>query len=101
MTIPNGVTSIGDWAFNGCSGLASVTIGNGVTSIGEEEFTRCSNLTSVTIPASVTSIGYGAFRNCGKITSLVFQGKTLAEVQAMSNYSWKIPNFYTSIIKVA
>ena len=55
------VTSIGDYAFFMCSGLASVTIPDGVTSIGERAFAYCSGLTSVTIPSSVTSIGSGAF----------------------------------------
>ena len=64
ITIPNSVTSIGDWAFSGCSGLTSVTIPNSVTSIGYAAFSGCSGLTSVTIPNSVTSIGYAAFQNC-------------------------------------
>ena len=58
------VTSIGDYAFSGCSGLTSVTIGNSVTSIGSNTFYDCSGLTSVTIPNSVTSIGDNAFYNC-------------------------------------
>ena len=64
MTIPKGVTSIGEGAFANCSGLTSVTIGNSVTSIGPWAFWGCSGLTSVTIPNSVTSIGYGAFNDC-------------------------------------
>lgn len=47
MTIPDSVTSIGDYAFIGCTRLTSVTIGNGVTSIGYNAFYDCSNLTSV------------------------------------------------------
>ena len=61
LIIPNSVTSIGEEAFYGCSGLTSVTIPNSVTSIGEEAFYGCSGLTSVTIPNSVTSIGDNAF----------------------------------------
>ena len=69
-TIPNSVTNIGDLAFSGCSGLASVTIGNSVTSIGSVAFSGCSGLTSVTIPNSVTSIGKQAFYECSSLTSV-------------------------------
>ena len=62
VTIPNSVTSIGDYAFCGC-GLTSVTIPNSVTSIGDDAFCGC-DLTSVTIPNSVASIGEYAFCGC-------------------------------------
>ena len=59
--IPNSVTSIGDRAFVGCSGLTSIEIPNSVTSIGASAFASCRSLTSVVIPNSVTSIGNQAF----------------------------------------
>ncbi len=70
VTIPNSVTSIDGWAFESCSGLTSVTIPNSVTSIDSYAFSGCSGLTSVTIPNSVTSIGYGTFSGCSGLTSV-------------------------------
>ena len=70
VTIPDGVSSIGQRAFSGCSGLTSVTIPEGVTSIGNATFDGCSSLTSVSIPEGVTSIGDYAFNGCSSLTSV-------------------------------
>ena len=72
-TIPNSVTSIGAYAFNGCYDLTSITIPNSVTSIGERAFESCYGLTSVTIPNSVTSIGDYAFAGSYDLTSIVVE----------------------------
>ena len=61
ITIPNGVTEIGEGAFSYCGSLTSITIPDGVTSIGNYAFFGCESLASVTVPGSVTSIGEGAF----------------------------------------
>jgi PKD repeat protein len=70
VTIPDGVTNIGAYPFYGCSGLTLVTIGNSVTSIGTSAFYSCTNLTSLTIGNSVTSIGNFAFRDCSALTTV-------------------------------
>ena len=102
VTIPNSVTSIGDHAFRGCSGLTSVTIPNSVTSIGSGAFYGCSGLTSVTIPNSVTSIGGGAFQRCSGLTSVTIPNS----VTSIGDYAFQgcsgltsvtIPNSVTSI----
>ena len=71
VTIDNSVKSIGESAFAYCSGLTSVTIGNSVTSIGDRAFDQCSGLTSVTIPNSVTTIGEEVFGNCSRLNSVI------------------------------
>ena len=70
VTIPDSVTSFGNSAFFSCGGLTSVTMPNSVTSIGDYAFSWCSGLTSVTIPNSVTSIGDCAFYECSGLTSI-------------------------------
>ena len=64
-----GLTAIGNYAFQSCTGLTSITIPNSVTTIGYQAFYNCSNL-SVTIPNSVTSIGSSAFYNCSHLASV-------------------------------
>ena len=71
ITIPDSVTTIGDWTFSGCKSLTSVMIPDSVTTIGGATFYECSSLTSITIPDSVTSIGEGAFAECTGLTSIV------------------------------
>ena len=70
VTIPKGITVIGDGAFSCCEGLTSATIPECVTSIGEAAFAWCYNLTFVTIPEGVTSIGATAFHQAA-FTSII------------------------------
>lgn len=67
VIIENGVTNIGDYAFNECSRLESTTIPEGVTSIGYDAFSRCSSLTNIDISSSVTSIRDSAFYECSNL----------------------------------
>ena len=70
VTIPDSVTSIGDFAFGYCTNLTSITIPESVTSIGDIALYSCTNLTSVNIPDSVTSIGVSAFSFCTNLNSV-------------------------------
>ena len=62
--IPNSVTKIGNFAFDGCGSLTSIVIPNSVTSIGHYAFYCCDSLTNIDIPNSVIEIGYGVFESC-------------------------------------
>ena len=102
VTIENGVTSIGSYAFCGCSSLTSITIPSGVTSIGTTAFYGCSLLTSIEIPSSVTSIGSEAFRGCSSLTSITIpSGVTsiggFSFYECSSLESIEIPSGVTSI----
>jgi hypothetical protein len=72
VTIGNSVTSIGNQAFLGCTGLTSVTFTptSTLTSIGTQVFQDCTELTSIIIPNSVISIGEGAFFGCISLTTV-------------------------------
>ena len=96
------VTSIGQYAFYGCSDLTSVTIGNGVANIGQAAFLGCRSLTSVTIPNCVTSIGGFAFANCSGLTSITIPNSVTSIGESAfsgcsSLTSIDIPNSVTSI----
>ena len=102
ITIPNGVTSIDWFAFSGCTSLKSITIPNGVTSIDWLAFSGCTSLKSITIPNSVTSIGDSAFEDCSSLTSIkipdsVTEIGSSAFRGCKSLTSITIPNSVTSI----
>ena len=70
VVIPSSVTTIGECAFQGCTGLTSVILPDSLTTINRGAFFNCTSLTSVTIPDSVTSIGVDAFARCSSLTSV-------------------------------
>ena len=93
VTIPDSVTSIGNYIFYGCSLLTNVKIGNSVTSIGRLAFYECSSLTSVKIGDSVTSIGDNAFQGCSPLTSVTIPDR----VTSIGNYAFWNCSSLTSV----
>ena len=102
ITIPDSVTSIGNDAFLDCTGLTSITIPNSVTRIGNNAFNYCTGLTSITIPNSVTSIEDSAFKYCRGLTSITIPNSVTSIGYAAFEHctgltSITIPNSVTSI----
>lgn len=74
ITIPDSISSIGKNSFAGCTGLTDIEIPDSVTSIDQKTFTNCFRLTSITIPDSVSSIGGWAFYGCTSLKDIYFMG---------------------------
>ena len=75
VTIPDSVTSIGSSAFSGCSGLTKLKISDGLINIGTGAFSNCSSLQEFTIPNGVINIGAGAFSGCSGLVEITIPGK--------------------------
>ena len=71
VVIEDGVTTIGEYAFDGCGGLTSVEIPNSIIKIGESAFSNCPALTSVVIPSGVEVFGYIAFYGCTGLRKVI------------------------------
>ena len=74
VTIPDGVTSIGQYAFENCSNLTSIDLPESLTSIGRSAFQSCTSLTSIDLPESLTKIGNNAFQDCRSLKTINFKG---------------------------
>ena len=101
-TIPDGIISIGNWAFSWCESLESITIPDSVTYIGDAAFSVCSSLKSITIPDNVTSIGFNTFTNCSSLSSITIPDSVTyigmeAFLYCTSLESITIPNSVTYI----
>lgn len=89
MTIENGITAIGDYAFSGCSGLTNVTIPEGVKTIGDAAFNACQNLTQITIPNTVTTIGNAAISDCPNLKELHIPASVIRINDCHLNYEYR------------
>lgn len=73
ITIPESITTIGNWAFQNCKSLTSITLPNEVSEIFKEAF-GCSNLESIYLPRSLKTIGYNIFPYCPKLEDIHYEG---------------------------
>jgi len=71
IVIPDGVTSMSDYAFANCESLTNVTISSTITSVSDFAFENSTELISVAIPNSITNIGYAAFASCTNLNKVV------------------------------
>ena len=88
ITIPNSVTTIGEYKFSTCTSLSSITIPDSVTTIGNSAFRNCSGLTSVIIGSSVKQLGYQVFSGCMSITTFKFNGPMDQWRGVFKGYDW-------------
>ena len=94
LTLPEDVTSIGNYAFYSCYSLTAIDIPEGVTSIGYYAFSRCSSLTAITLPEGVTSIGTYAFEDCSSLTAITCKAvapPTLENSEVFNGVNKSIP----------
>ena len=88
--------TIGSSAFSGCTGLVHITISGMVSTIGERAFDNCNSLDIVALPKGVTSIGQYTFNNCSELTNLYFGG-TKSEwnsIQFASDWDTNANSYY-------
>ena len=102
VTIENGVTYVGAYAFDHCKKLTQITIHAQLDSIGKGAFRDCEGLTSIEIPKTVTSIGASAFSRCKSLSNIEIPETVVSIGGAAFNgctglTSIKIPATVTSI----
>jgi hypothetical protein len=92
VTIPNSVTRIGNSAFSGCISLTSISIPDGVTFIGNNAFGGCHNLLSITIPNSLTDVEGCPFNECFSLTSPVYNNHLFVCMPSKYSGDYTIPD---------
>ena len=93
VTVREGVRTIGESVFSGCSFITSISLPESLTSIGRSAFYNCRGLSAVTIPAAVTEIGEHAFRECKNLTSMEIP----AGITRIAPYTFQLCTGLTSV----
>lgn len=100
LTLPSSVTKIGCYALFNCIGLTSLTLPYSVTEIGEHAFLNCRGLTNFTIPSGVTKIGAGAFFCCYGLISLTIPSSVTAIGSQAFNACSELTSIYVYMEKL-
>ena len=110
LSLPSSLTTIGNYAFQGCSGLSSLSLPSNLATIGSYAFQNCNGITSLTIPENLTSIGSNAFSGCNNITQLTWNainlttngGITTSNITKVTigNKVQNIPEYFVSSSKI-
>ena len=90
ITIPESITTIGNWAFQSCSSLTTITLPNGVSEIFREAFGNCSNLESIYLPRSLKTIGRNVFPYCLKLKDIYYEGSSTEWGQINKDEEWDL-----------
>lgn len=77
ITLPNSISELGGWAFDGCIYMEQATISNRLKTIGDAAFSSCSKLSNITIPQSVNHLGESVFYGCSGMEA--YYGKFASE----------------------
>ena len=94
ITLPDGVETIGDYAFGECTYLKTITLPEGLKNIGDSAFYWCEYLGSIKFPESLISIGREAFKDCGTITEIVIPDS----VTSIGYYAFSYCDKLTSVV---
>ena len=85
FAIPDGVTAIGEYAFNNARALKSVTIPESVKELQQGAFNNCENLDAANIPSGITELTHYVFGGCGKLSELVIPER-VTEISGLTFY---------------
>lgn len=92
VTIPNGITTIGEWTFHDCYTLKFLVIPNGVTTVAFGQFYQCLSLSKVVFPNSVTEIGSETFDRCYTLSDIVIPDKVTVLSSKMFQSCYALTN---------
>ena len=88
VQLPQGITALSEYAFNGCTSLTSIDLPEGLTSIGNSAFVKCTSLTTVTCQATgVPNLGAEAFDNCFKLANIYVPAGSVDDYKAATGWS--------------